>query len=381
MKGSLRFAANLLLVGLTSAIVIQSAQAQSSGTQQKLTKRVVADYVSAAQFITPPYNASKIPYHKLTHIIHASVPWGADGSLSVPNGFIEPALFKKAHAAGVKVMLLTGGDFAAIEDNPTMLNTVVSNLQAFVTAHGYDGLDVDWEFPQTPLERTTMVKLMTALRATFPSPAYTLSIDVAPWLLYGYNFDKLKTVIDFFNIMVYDCAGPWTAHAQLNSPIFWDWHDHAPRECQPGASDEEAITLMSKHMPLEQINLGTPFYGYDYTNVTAPFQECPNAPYTPDGACDDAVTTWVYKNLKPLINQQGWKTSYDPIALVPYMLRTDGSPGFITYDDAFSTYARVYYADWTRGVGGTFMWALDQDYVDNSQDLLDAMYHASLQPK
>jgi chitinase len=138
---------------------------------------------------------------------------------------------------------------------------------------------------------------------------------------------------------------------------------------------------MSKHMPLEQINLGTPFYGYEYTNVTAPFQECPNAPYTPDGACDDAVTTWVYKSLKPLINQQGWKTSYDPIALVPYMLRADGSPGFITYDDAFSTYARVYYADWTRGIGGTFMWALDQDYDGHSQDLLDAMYHASLQPK
>src|SRR5581483_2536336 len=134
MKCYSRLAACLLLIGLAS---ILTAQAQSSG-QQKLTKRVVADYVSAAQFITPPYNASKIPYHKLTHIIHAGVPWGSDGSLSVPDGFIEPALFKKAHAAGVKVMLLTGGDFTIIEDNPAMLNTVVSNLQAFVTAHGYD---------------------------------------------------------------------------------------------------------------------------------------------------------------------------------------------------------------------------------------------------
>ena len=30
-----------------------------------------------------------------------------------------------------------------------------------------------------------------------------------------------------------------------------------------------------------------------------------------------------------------------------------------------------------RGLGGTFMWALDQDYDGHSQDLLDAMYKAS----
>jgi chitinase len=73
-------------------------------------------------------------------------------------------------------------------------------------ADGYDGIDVDWQYPQTPLERTTMVKLMSAIRASLPAPAYTLSIDVAPWVLYGYNFDKLKTVLDFFNILVCDCA-------------------------------------------------------------------------------------------------------------------------------------------------------------------------------
>jgi len=64
------------------------------------------------------------------------------------------------------------------------------------------------------------------------------------------------------------------------------------------------------------------------------------------------------------------------------MLRTDGKPGFITYDDAFSTFYRVSYSVWRRGLGGSFMWSLDADYDGHSQDLLDAMYNASLpQPK
>ena len=84
----------------------------------RIPKRIVADYTSGAKFLNPPYSAAQIPYRKLTHIIHAGIPWNSDGSLYIENGFVEPDLIRKAHAHGVKVMLLTGGDFAAIEASP-----------------------------------------------------------------------------------------------------------------------------------------------------------------------------------------------------------------------------------------------------------------------
>jgi GH18 family chitinase len=106
---------------------------------------------------------------------------------------------------------------------------------------------------------------------------------------------------------------------------------------------------------------------------------CPNAAGTPDQACDNAVLTENYAPfIKRRINRDGWQTFYDPIALVPYMLKTDGTDGYITYDDAVSTYLRVWYSDWKRGLGGTFMWSLDADYDGHSQDLLDAMYAATV---
>lgn len=72
----------------------------------------------------------------------------------------------------------------------------------------------------------------------------------------------------------------------------------------------------------------------------------------------------------------GWVENYDLIALVPYLLRADGDRGFITYDDPLSTYLRVWYSDWDRGLGGTFMWSVDEDYDGRSQELLDAMHLA-----
>jgi chitinase len=366
----------LWLAILAGAIHSQPSSAQDSNAGQPLPKRLVGDYGYWSQFSDPPYSAEQIPFHKLTHVNHAGLSFDAEGALSVPDGFLEPKLIKLAHANGVKVLLLIGGDFSGVENNGTLL-TLVANLTAFATEYSYDGFDIDWEYPETSEDRRLLVELMAQLREV--NPDYVLSIDVAPWAGYGYDLVRLQQSIDYFNIMMYDCAGPWTAYGQLNSPIFWDWHDPAPWECQPGGSAAGAARIFLRKVPPLQLNMGTPFYGYYYTNINQEFGLCPNALDTQDGTCGHTVLT---KNYAPFIenrvNQDGWQTFYDPIALVPYMLRTDGKDGYITYDDAVSTYTRVWYSDWSLGLGGTFMWSLDGDYDGHSQDLLDAMYQATM---
>jgi chitinase len=361
---------------LVLALSVASGYAQGR-RENHLPKRIVADYGYWSRTQNPPYGHREIPYHKLTHINHAGVSFNADGSLSVPDGFLEPELNRRAHHAGVRVMLLLGGDFSGLETTGA-IKTLVANIAAFEQQYGYDGVDIDWEYPTSTQDRKLLVDLMKSLRES--DPDYTLSIDVAPWAGYGYDLKHLQISLDYFNIMMYDCAGPWTAYGQLNSPIFWDTHDPAPWECQPGGSVKDTADIFLKHVPAAQLNMGTPFYGYQYTNINQLFGLCPNAAYTADGACDDSTVFSVNygTDLKHNINKNGWYTQYDPIAYVPYMLRTDGSDGYITYDDPFSTYFRVWYADWDRGLGGTFMWSLDEDYDGHSQDLLDAMYWATL---
>jgi chitinase len=367
---------SFLFLALITAFSAPCAHAQHYANN--LPKRIVGDYGYWSKYQVPSYSAAQIPYNMLTHINHAGVGFNADGSLSVPDGFIEPELNNSAHAAGVKVLLLLGGDFGGLEASGAV-QTLVNNIVAFETQYRYDGVDLDWEYPETTQDRNLMVQLMALLRTA--NPNYTLSIDAAPWGGYGYDVTALQKSLDYFNIMMYDCAGPWTAHGQLNSPIFWDPHDPASYECQPGGSDDGAATIFLYKIPAVQLNMGTPFYGYYYNNIHALFGLCPNAATTPDGECDNiAVQSVNYApDLKIRINQHGWKTLYDPISYVPYMLRVrEGEEGFITYDDAFSTYFRVWYSDWERGLGGTFMWSLDADYDGQTQDLLTAMYNATL---
>jgi chitinase len=377
MRFRSHFPVRLLLLAILACVVqSQFSYAQDSSDAQPLPKRLVGDYGYWTRTQVPPYSAAQIPYHKLTHINHSGVSFNADGSLTVPSGFLEPKLITLAHASGVKVLLLIGGDFTGVESSGTLL-TLVDTLADFAAKHGYDGFDVDWEYPATTQDRDFFVELMAALRET--NADYVLSIDAAPWGGDGYDLLHLQQSTNYFNIMMYDCAGPWTDDGQLNAPIFWDTNDPEPWECQPGGSDQDAAQIFLAQVPPAQLNMGTPFYGYFYTNINQLFGVCPNSLTDKDGDCNGKVLTENYAPfIKNRVNKNGWQTFYDPIALVPYMLRTDGKNGFITYDDPVSTYLRVAYSDWILNLGGTFMWSLDADYDGQGQDLLEAMYQATM---
>src|SRR3984893_17784535 len=94
------------LLGLLSFVALAQTPAASP-------KRLLGYYPEWSKYNNPPYvySADQIPYNQLTHISHAFVLLDskANGTLSVPRGFIEPALLSKAHAAGVKVLLSIGG--------------------------------------------------------------------------------------------------------------------------------------------------------------------------------------------------------------------------------------------------------------------------------
>jgi chitinase len=367
----------ILLIPIVAAIFLSVAATTvwAQSASPALPKRLVADYGYWSKYQTPPYGAAQIPMKMMTHILHAgiNIDGSANGTIDVPDGFVEPELISKAHRAGVKVFLLVGGDagaFSTMAASDTLRVVLAQNLWDFAQRYGYDGVDIDWEYPGTA-DRSGYFQLMNTLRSFFPSPTYQLSADIAPWGGPGYNLKKIATVLDFFNIMTYDCAGPWTDDAQLNSPIFWDPHDPEPYECQPGGSVQEAINAFLQVAPAAKLNIGTPFYGYDYRTVTQLWESCTD--------CNWSVVSENYGTfIKQRVNKDGWVRNYDSIAGVPYLLHSNGKPGFITYDDPSSTYLRVWYTDWERGLGGTFMWSLDADYDGTSQDLLNAMYNATL---
>jgi len=377
--------AMVLLVGFSTLCASGQDQELSKAAIPKPAKRLIGDYSYSSRTQTPPYTSKQIPYAKLTHIIHFCLGFYSDGSLYIaggPNGLLEPALIRKAHKNGVKVQIGVCGPFNDFDDNPNGMATLIGNVETFVNRYGYDGVDIDWEYP-TMAETNNFYSLMAGLRAALPSPSYLISADVPPWGNggNGYAIPQVDQLVDFFNIMMYECATSGESDGQLNAEIFWDWNNPDPWECQPGGAANEAVNIfLQEGVAPSQLNMGTPFYGYLYAYVSELFGECPPADQTKDGACKGISAHNYGTFFKQRINKKGWHTYYDPIALVPYMLRVDGKPGFITYDDEVSTYTRVWYSDWQWNLGGVFMWSIDADYDGQTQDLLDQAYAASLPP-
>jgi len=102
-----------------------------------------------------------------------------------------------------------------------------------------------------------------------------------------------------------------------------------PWECQPGGAANEAVNIFSRKGSRPHSSTWAPLSTVISIQMCRNYLgECPPADQTKDGACKGFRLTTT-EPFSKAINQKGWHTYYDPIALVPYMLRVDGTPGFI----------------------------------------------------
>jgi chitinase len=342
----------------------------SAQTASDSPKRLLGYYPEWSKYNTPPYSAAQIPYAKLTHISHAFVLLGgkSDGTLEIPAGMIEPALISKAHAAGVKVLVSIGGGdgiqgprFNKMAGSESLRQAFVKNVHDFLTRYGYDGVDIDWEVPNPP-DRAHCTTLIEELRNELPSPWLISMAVTADPRNYGQGLDipALAPILDFMNVMTYDFYGTWSSGTGLVSPLLRD-----PSDPQGAGSVKTSMDLYENQygVPRAQLNIGTPFYGYEFDGVDTLWAVC--------STCVNSSENYA-PYIKSRINQQGWAWNFDGAAHAPYLTNTT-IPGFLTFDGPGSTAHKIRYVK-NRGFGGVFMWELSADYDGHSQDLLDAMY-------
>jgi chitinase len=338
--------------------------------------RLLAYYEFTDKYNIPPYDASTIPYHQLTHIVHSNIGPSnkADGSLAVPAVFLEPNLIARAHAAGVKVEVCISGPaylFVVIDADPTLRATFAQNIANFAIANGYDGVDFDYEVPYSQSQADNFTQLIAAVRDLMPAGQYLLSAAVSssPGGYGVYDFPGMTPLLDFYNVMTYDFHGAWTNHAGHNSPLYLSPLDPG----QEGSLDTSAGEYLTTYsVPAEQINLGTAFYGYAF-DVYGLWSFCAN-----DELCGNkGAPTVIYSQVEQLLKTGVWTENFDDLADAPYLLDPNASMfGFITYDNPSSTSEKVSYALTKRHLGGVFMWELSQDYNGTGQPLLNAMHSA-----
>src|SRR5690606_285701 len=98
-----------------------------------------------------------------------------------------PSLINAAHAQGVKILVSVGGasatydaNFRTVAASAALRNTFADNLEAHLRAYGYDGVDLDWEFPRNAADRNNFNLLIQAVHSKFnsspaPAPSWIIS--------------------------------------------------------------------------------------------------------------------------------------------------------------------------------------------------------------
>lgn len=356
--------------GLAVVLVLVSLTAARGGNASAASsKRLLAYY----PYWNDNYRAAQIPFGKLTHIAHAFLTPNADGSLTAPDVYLEPALLTKAHAAGVKVVASVGGasdsaNFPTIAGSSSLRLAFANNVEAFLRTNHYDGVDIDWEFPENATDRANLNLLIQSIRTKFntspaPAPSWLITMALSQGNYYGQwiDYDTLNSSVDFYNLMTYDFHGDWFDHSGHNSPLY---RGNDPDD-DGSVSEGLAYMIDERHVAATKINAGVPFYGYNFIYSERLYDHC-------KGDCSTVYMN--YNEITSLI-ENGWTTYWDDASKVPY-LRKDSGRGIITYDNPRSIRLKVKYDLNTRGVGGIFMWDLSQDVMpDHTQPLLNAMYN------
>ena len=337
-------------------------------------KRIVAYY---AYWDKPNYTSANIPMNEITHIEHAFIRLDTtknDGTLSVDSTFLEPALIARAHAAGVKVLVSVGGSdtaqgtaFEIVSASATARANFANNLYNFCKTNGYDGVDIDYEFPLNTTDESNLTLMMQAIRAVLPSPIWLLSMSTSAmgnntWNgAYYMNLTALEGIADFFNVMDYDFYGGWDTNSGHLAPQYQN-----PADPLVAGSFKTSLDwyLITAGITPAKINAGMPFYADEFTSVNALWKNC-------GGGCP--VVNQNYGSfVKPRLNAMGYTVQWDSSAQANYLTGAD----FITYESVATAANKTTYALGTRGVGGVMIWEISQDYDGATQDLLTSMYNA-----
>ena len=266
------------------------ASAVSSGP-----KKVIGYFTNWAQYRTGgcAFNVSDIKPELLTHInfSFAKVDPGPGGKAKPkfgiapyektdigPNGQYVQINALKKKSPGLKVALSIGGWshndppmawlFTTMAETPEGRSDFIAATIKYVREHGFDGIDLDWEYPGDPTRggRAVDTNNYTALLREFRSaidaeakasgkPALELTIAApAGVAVRGYDIPKIHEPLDWINLMSYDYEGGWAPRTGHNAP--------APKV---GAGVQGSVSIyMNFGVPAQKLVLGMATYGRSF---------------------------------------------------------------------------------------------------------------------
>ncbi len=325
----------------------------------------------------------------------------------------------------VTVLASTGGWAASrslwlVTDSEANMRKFASSAVEFVRKYGFDGIDIDFEFPSetsgsgnpgdfdlSESRRSGIsdryTQLIQILRETFDAAAkednkyywVTSAVSASSWVLGGQTNSDFLDYLDFVSIMSYDYHGGWNTYVENQANIYPDPADtETTQMALPTLGFDWSYKYYRGKIQSEKILMGVPYYTRGWSNVSGGdgtgLHGSSGTPATGNENiwCDldtnekevpaGANPLWHVMNL--MQEDSNYEEVWDDVGKVPHIWNS-ATKTFLTFENTRSVQERINYVE-ENNLGGVLIWVMHGDYdYDEAAgkyvvgDTLTTMFH------
>ncbi|KAJ2767264.1 hypothetical protein IWQ56_003399, partial [Coemansia nantahalensis] len=348
--------------------------------------RVVLGYFPVQRMV------ADIPWQSLTHANIAFAYASDSGQISFVGTVVNSTTTSAQNARnlvadgqknGVKMLAAVGGQGNYSAHLATALGSsatraaFVSSAVDFVDEFGLDGVDIDWEYPNSTDDATALLSTLQSTRAALDS-AFGKGKKLLTITLYNHPFlgPNVPTVdytpyaaaVDYGLVMAYDYFGSWADYTAPNAP-FLDVPFY------PGSFRNTTDAWLQAGWPASKLVAGLAFYGHSSvastdmsSNMSDQYVQINNHTSV-DGPISGIAGTWTWRDLREPKHAAlsgmatagpGWTRGWDSATMTPWLFRkSDGL--YIGYDDEDSLGIKMDYS-LRKKLAGVMIWEMGYDY-------------------
>lgn len=281
----------------------------------------------------------------------------------------------KTQNPALKTLLAVGGwthrsePFSAMASSAATRHQFAISTIAYLRKHGFDGLDIDWEYPGdqsrggTSADKANFAALLTEMRAAFDAErlkpgqsTLLLTAAVAAGFTHvsqGYDIPTLNRTLDYIGVMAYDLHGSWDDRTGHDAGLYTSSTD-------PDNLSVSSVTMnwARKGADRSKILVGLPTYGRSWT-LADPRNNGVGAPTTHGNG---ELNFHSYFEICEKLRNEGYIHRFDNETKTPYAFKGNH---WISYDDPVSLQYKMTWIH-QNDFGGSIVWAVDLDDFDGT---------------
>ncbi|CDO94200.1 unnamed protein product [Kluyveromyces dobzhanskii CBS 2104] len=282
--------------------------------------------------------------------------------------------------------------YKKIATSEKKVKTFIRTAVECMFQYGFDGIDLDWEFPEEGTnEPAVYLEMMRGIREgmdelelqifgpaesdndrlhfqlSVATPAFGEKLNILP-------ISEMSNYVDIWNMMCYDFHGEWSEVTGYHTNLYVQGHSRKrnsnSRVSDSTLSSDAAIKIMTeKHkIPARRLSLGMAAYGRGFTNVESKDETYIGKKFHGvGGASEGEPGIWLYNQL-PIENTE---EQFDASAVSAYCYDSKQRT-FVGYDNTRSMNVKGKYIK-TMNLNGGFWWESCGDSKDPNKSLVNAL--------